>query len=468
MTPIAILTALLAAILGAPETPAAAMPRGEVVPKVVCEADAEQSYALYLPKAFSMDRTWPVLYLHDPRRHGAQAVELFREAAERYGWILAGSNNTESDGPMAPNIKAMVAMWDDTHRTLPIDPRRVYATGFSGGARASCLLAQKTGKVAGVIGCGAGFAEGNPPEKNLPFVYFGAVGDRDFNYLEMRALDATLAKLQATHRLAVFDGPHRWPPADVCLRAVEWMEREAMRANLRPRDGALLAGWLDAEAKAAATLEAAGKKGEALERYSGIAADYAGLADLSAVQPALDRLEKDADARRAIEKQARLEADERRTAEELGGKLLAALQSDDPVPPRRLAQDMRIPQLRHAAEAAETEAERLSARRILAGLVVQTSFYLPRDYVAKHDVRRARLCIDLAEEAAPDRAGLVWYNYACMQATSGDRKSALASLKTAVDKGFHDAELMDKDPDLDGLRAEEAFRKLVAEIRKPA
>ena len=268
----AILPILLAGLLGAPETPAGAMPRGEVVPKVVCASDAEQSYALYLPRSFSMDRTWPILYLHDPRRHGAQAVELFREAAEKYGWILAGSNNTESDGPMSPNIKAMVAMWDDTHRTLPIDPRRVYATGFSGGARASCLLAQKTGKVAGVIGCGAGFAEGNPPEKNLPFVYFGAVGDKDFNYLEMRALDATLAKLKTTHRLAVFDGPHRWPPADVCLRAVEWMEREAMRAGLRPRDEALLGAWLDGEAKAAAALEAAGKKGRgarALPRHRG-------------------------------------------------------------------------------------------------------------------------------------------------------------------------------------------------------
>jgi predicted esterase len=468
MTPVAILSILLAGLLGAPETPAGAMPRGEVVPKVVCASDAEQSYALYLPKSFSMDRTWPILYLHDPRRHGAQAVELFREPAEKYGWILAGSNNTESDGPMSPNIKAMVAMWDDTHRTLPIDPRRVYATGFSGGARASCLLAQKTGKVAGVIGCGAGFAEGNPPEKNLPFVYFGAVGDKDFNYLEMRELDATLAKLKATHRLAVFDGPHRWPPADVCLRAVEWMEREAMRAGLRPRDEALLAACLDSEAKAAAAIEAAGKKGEALERYRGIAVDNDGLTDLSAVKPALDRLEKDADARHAVEKQVKLEADERRTAEEAGGKLLAALQSDEPIPAKRLAQDLHIPQLRHAAEAAGTEAERLSARRILVGLVVQTSFYLPRDYVAKHDARRARLCIDLAEEAEPDRAGLVWYNFACIQATSGDRKSALASLQTAVDKGFHDADLMDKDPDLDGLRGDEAFRKLVDGIRKPA
>jgi len=99
---------------------------------------------------------------------------------------------------------------------------------------------------------------------------------------------------------------------------------------------------------------------------------------------------------------------------------------------------------------------------------VQTSFYLPRDYVAKHDARRARLCIDLAEEAEPDRAGLVWYNFACIQATSGDKKSALASLKTAVDKGFHDADMMDKDPDLDGLRGDEAFRRLVDGIRKPA
>ncbi|HSD72846.1 MAG TPA: hypothetical protein VLE54_08640, partial [Thermoanaerobaculia bacterium] len=205
---------LFVVALAAPATGPDHFPAGEIVPRVVCAADPEQSYALYLPTSYSESRTWPLLYLFDPRKRGALAAERFREAAERHGWILASSNNTMSDGPMAPNVAAVNAMWSDVNRRFPIDPRRVYAGGFSGGARTACLLAQKmAGRVAGVIACGGGFADGSPPEKGMPFAVFGTVGNVDFNYGEMRRLDRRLAKLGARHRLAVFDGPHSWCPA---------------------------------------------------------------------------------------------------------------------------------------------------------------------------------------------------------------------------------------------------------------
>jgi hypothetical protein len=124
-------------------------------------------------------------------------------------------------------------------------------------------------------------------------------------------------------------------------------------------------------------------------------------------------------------------------------------------------QDLHVANLRSTAESAATEAERLSARRILAALYVQTAFYLPREYLGKHDARRAHLCNAVALEARPDRAGLTLYNYACLQAQAGDRTGALASLETAVEKGFHDANLMQSDPDLEVLRADANFQKLV-------
>ena len=86
----------------APAAPEAKpFPLGEIVPRVVCDADPERSYALYLPSAYTPDRAWPLLYLYDPRRRGAAAAERFREAAETYGWILAASNDTASDDPTA-------------------------------------------------------------------------------------------------------------------------------------------------------------------------------------------------------------------------------------------------------------------------------------------------------------------------------------------------------------------------------
>jgi predicted esterase len=462
---------LLVALLLAPEASAPpTLPRGEIVPRVVCEADSEETYAAYLPTSYDPGRPSPILYLLDARRRGTIAAEAFRAAAESSGWILASSNNSESDGPFLPNIRAMRAMWDDTRARFAIDPRRVYATGFSGGARAACLLAQTAakGQIAGVIGCGAGFPDNAPPARGLPFVYFGAIGNADFNYREMRQLDTTLASLGVAHRLAVFDGPHGWPPPEVCGRAVEWMELAAMRNGSRPRDESLVARWLALALREAAALETAERKGEALARYREIAEDFEGLADVSAVRATRDRLEKEEEPRRQIEIQARLEREEDATLADLRGRLFKDLRSEEPVPAQRVALDLRLSALRRNAESAGSEAERLSATRIRTALFVQTSFYLAREYLERRDDRRAALCAAVAAEVYPDRAGTVWYNFACLQARLGDAKAALATLRTAVEKGFHDAEQLERDPDLEKVRAEGGYRKILDELRSRA
>ena len=64
------------------------LPSGEPVDKVVCADDAEQSYALYLPAAYSSDRRWPIIYIFEPGARGPLAVGVFRAAAEKYGYIL--------------------------------------------------------------------------------------------------------------------------------------------------------------------------------------------------------------------------------------------------------------------------------------------------------------------------------------------------------------------------------------------
>ena len=154
----------------------------------------EQTYALYLPKGYTPERNWPILYAFDARSQGKAVAALFQSAAETYGWIVVSSWNTASDGPIEPNFVAMRALWADTHDRFAIDESRVYAAGFSGTVRFSCILALTApGTIRGIIGAGAGFPFGTPPKRGNPFVFFGTVGDRDFNWYEMNDLDAALA-----------------------------------------------------------------------------------------------------------------------------------------------------------------------------------------------------------------------------------------------------------------------------------
>jgi len=210
---------------------------GKVIPDIVCLNDTNHSYALYLPSYFydSEQEEWPVIYAFDAAARGVVPVGLFREAAEKYGYIIAGSNISEN-GPWEPILKAAETMFKDTESRFKIDQKRRYTAGFSGGARVATTLAVLYGTFEGVIGCGAGFSNNYPPHFDLEFNYYGLIGNRDFNYQEMHGLDDWLGKFNITHYIYEFPGGHDWPPAQVLTEAVTWMEFRAMENELKWTD----------------------------------------------------------------------------------------------------------------------------------------------------------------------------------------------------------------------------------------
>ena len=58
----------------------------------------------------------------------------------------------------------------------------------------------------------------------------------------------------------------------------------------------------------------------------------------------------------------------------------------------------------------------------------------------------------------------VWYNLACSYALIHDKNAALHALETAVKRGYRDREWMCKDEDLDSLRDEARFQKLLKDV----
>src|SRR5215471_3999307 len=166
--------------------------RGIVVQNVPCILDPTQSYALYLPSGYNDRVVWPILYCFDPGAQGAVPVEAFKDGAEKYGCIVVGSNNSRN-GPMAIASAAINAVWKDTHVRFNVDDTRIYAAGFSGGARVAFQFGYALeGKIAGIIACGAGFPTNIVPTRSTPFVVFSTVGNADFNYPEMVQLTRTL------------------------------------------------------------------------------------------------------------------------------------------------------------------------------------------------------------------------------------------------------------------------------------
>ena len=97
-------------------------------------------------------------------------------------------------------LAAMKAMWADTHAKLSIDDKRVFASGFSGGARVSFWMSSLYPQnVAGVIAIGAGTSDGKVEPKGM--AVWLMCGESDFNLKELEALDAKVEQLKKSgHR----------------------------------------------------------------------------------------------------------------------------------------------------------------------------------------------------------------------------------------------------------------------------
>jgi pimeloyl-ACP methyl ester carboxylesterase len=177
-----------------------------------------QTYALFVPSNYTAERRWPILYCLDPGARGRSAVEHFAAAAEKAGFVVAGSNNSRN-GPIGPSQTAIRVMVQDTHERLAIDDQRIYAAGLSGGARLALLWATGlNGAIAGVVASSAGFGSESPP-KSIPFRIFMTTGFDDFNHDELYRLSRELAKRGVAHRYVEFEGGHEWLPASLAEEA---------------------------------------------------------------------------------------------------------------------------------------------------------------------------------------------------------------------------------------------------------
>ncbi len=461
-----VLPAIAAAALAAPWTAAA----HEGVPTVTVGTflddqpsvhDPTARYTLYLPVGFDASRRHPVLLIFDPRGRARPAAELFRPAADRFGWILVSSNDTRSDGAWEPNRKAIAALWPEVHYLTGADPRRLYAAGFSGGAIVAWVLAQATHEIAGIVSVGGRL----PPEistDRIEFVHWGAAGSWDFNVTEMRSIEELLERKDVPHRLEVFDGPHSWCSAELAEQAIAWMELQAMRRDLRPIDDELVATLWDEDVSRAEALETAGDVVAADRRWRAIADTFEGLHDAEPAITASERLRSTREFEAAERAQRRADAADERFIRERLPLLTSMGTREEPVTVARLRRELGIDRLLEASAGDGPDA--VAARRMLHRVSTQASFYLPREFTTHGRWREAETSLELAVLANRDAAPWVWYNLACAASRMGHLDRALEALAEAVERGFADADLARSDPDLEALRSSPEHGPRVSEL----
>jgi hypothetical protein len=301
------------------------------------------------------------------------------------------------------------------------------------------------------------------PAAPVTFALFGVAGTDDFNYPEVKTLDATLARLGAARRFESFDGGHAWPPPELAAAAVEWMELQAVKSGLRRKDEAFTTSMWERRLAEARRLEEGSKPYAAYRAFESLAADFRGLRD-----------DSEADARAAALAASReVKAALKDEAEQLGRQQRLASQLLDLAEKRRgefevrtrAAADFRrvVEGLRAQAKAETDSGVRRVARRVLN--LVTAHFYEAAAGLRQRRAPASEIisALEVASEVAP-RSPQLFYELAVAHAANSDKKRSLAALRKAFELGFKDAAALEREPALEPLRGEAEYKRLVGGV----
>src|SRR5690606_6375150 len=78
--------------------------KGAVIDSIAVKDSVSESFSLFLPTSFDLDKNWPIVFVVDMEGKGKQAIRLYIEAAESQGYILVASNNVSDSLSTSQNI----------------------------------------------------------------------------------------------------------------------------------------------------------------------------------------------------------------------------------------------------------------------------------------------------------------------------------------------------------------------------
>jgi hypothetical protein len=426
-------------------------PVGSVIDKIVCKSDTSQSYALYLPKSYHPDKTYPVIYSFDAHGTGKLPVSNYRDLAEKYGYIIIGSNNSKNGLSWEQTKDIAGKLFNDSRNRLSINNNRIYLMGFSGGARVANGLTLSDNSISGVICSGAAAPAVNPPFERNGYTFFGIGGNADFNYIEMKKYNLfDLAGKKVKHAFISFDGKHEWPDSAVMEEAFFWLELNNMRKDVSTKKDSLINFNLQEKEKELKALLKETKDFEAYELTAKTINYYEGLGDLNFFFETYKKLQTS----QLVDKKLREQETAIVKEEKLQQEYVNYLQTKDA---EWLQKD--ITAINREIKSGKNKDEVLVKKRLLSYLslvcYMQTSAALKQNNIpAAEYFGQLYILVDPTNKEA-------YYLLAEVNAIQKKNKEALNLLEQAIKNGFDEKKRIENDSVFTELKTDATFAKML-------
>ncbi len=214
--------------------------KGEIVENLSVKDSTNNNYSLYIPKAFTMDKEWPLLMVFDTDGEEEKALSMFVLAAEKEGYVLAAPKLVDSIS-LSKNMVATSKIIQEVAGLLPIQNNRIYAAGAASSGQFASLVPILIKDVEGVMSVGASLASREIINMKESFHFVGIVSKENFNYPFMLTDTKLLDRYKFPNQMLLYDGSGKWPGVSYIEKGMQLFTLDAMGRRWIPMDSTFVA-----------------------------------------------------------------------------------------------------------------------------------------------------------------------------------------------------------------------------------
>lgn len=208
--------------------------KGVVVDSLKVNDSISETFSLFLPKSYSNETTWPVVFVFEPQGRGKSAAQLFSRGAEEQGYIIIASNNIVAKDSLLINLEVAYRVMNTAFNLFPLDQNRIYTAGFAEGAEVASAIPKVVPNVQGVIASGGAWLNPDLLKKGNRFSFIGISGYNDYRIYNLEEAVKIYRRNGYPASLYTFNGFHEWPGSQLLSRALGSFTLQAMEKGLKP------------------------------------------------------------------------------------------------------------------------------------------------------------------------------------------------------------------------------------------
>ena len=193
-------------------------------------AKGDYHYKLWLPKGYLADtsKQWPCMFIMSPG--GKATMGKMADYLKSKGFVVVMLVEARN-GPWGPIVGNFMAAHDDVIKRVRIKEGLKFATGQSGGARASSVFVQSRPGFCGLIlqSAGAAYDDKNnywvsKLKQNTGLYVVMLMGNTDQNKNEVGKMKMVIPSSRF-HDIE-FTGGHTWAPSDIFEQGMGWLKSQ--------------------------------------------------------------------------------------------------------------------------------------------------------------------------------------------------------------------------------------------------